>query len=494
MIRRAEAYCLAPQADDYWALALSHGEGQGYRVNWLESLPAGRPAAAPHWRELCRGGRRLLLLLPNDSCQLLHARLPEMKPELTRVAVAGLLQKQRGGGATQWSVDARRRDGTKGADGRWTVTGLAFERQVLPKLLAPLAGSDCRPALALPQALALDALLRRELRAADPAPGAWNLVFLGREERFLVIGDAAGPLLVRALPADLSGGADRSEYLERLTTEIERSHFFAQQGEQGARVQRVLVCGDPELAESLALRLAKTEGLVAEYWQPEQRFRIEGAAASWEFLPALAGAAAALDAPAALFSILPRRREDSALWRLRRYAITGAASLCLGVLPLVGGGSELTRHLQAKVIAEQSEQLAQSRATAEAAARDYLEQLALLARQEQLDHYSPERTPLGPLLRDIAARLPSPVQLVDLDLARDAEGVYRLVIRGESHGRSGEAAQAAFLQFQAALADTPLLEGASEPSLAIEGDEDDAGRESRVRFELRYRLATGVRG
>ncbi|MBM4117535.1 hypothetical protein FJ251_07270 [bacterium] len=494
MIRRAEAYCLAPQADGYWALALSHGEGQSYRVNWLESLPGGRPATAPHWRELCRGGRRLLLLLPNDSCQLLHARLPEMKPELTRIALAGLLQKQRGGSPEQWSIDARRREAAKSADGRWAITGLAFERAALPKLLAPLAGSDCRPALALPQALALDTLLRRELRAADPAPGAWNLVYLGREERFLAIGDAVGPLLVRALPADLSGGADRAEYLERLVTEIERSHFFAQQGEQGARVQRVLVCGDPELAESLALRLARTEGLVAEHWQPEERFRIEGAAASWEFLPALAGAAVALDPAGAVFNILPRRREDGALWRLRRYAITGGASLCLGVLPLVGGGSELTRHLQARVLAEQGQQLAQSRQAAEAAARDYLEQLALLARQEQLDRYAPERTPLGPLLRDIAARLPSPVQLTDLDLVRDPEGAYRLVIRGESRGRTGEAAQAAFLQLQAALAQTPLLEGATEPSLEIEGDEDDRGRASRVRFELRYRLATGVKG
>lgn len=493
MIRRAEGYCLAPQADGFLALSLGRGEGGGFRVNWLETLPAGRPGSAPHWRELTRANRRLLLLLPNDSCQLLHARLPEMKPELQRLALAGLLQKQRGGALDQWSVDVRRREGARSADGRSVVTGLALERITLHKLLQPLAGGDLHPGLALPQALALDALLRRELRAADAGSGAWNLVFLGREERYLVIGDAAGPLLVRALPADLSGGTDRAEYIERLGTEIERSHFFAQQGEQGTRVQRVLVGGDPELAEPLALRLAKTDGLVAEHWQPELAFKVETATASWEFLPALAGAAAALEGT--LYSIMPRRREDGALWRLRRYALTGGATFCLGLLPLVGGSGEVTRRLQARVLEQQTQQLELSRQAAEAAARAYVKQVGLLARQQQLERYTPEETPLGPLLRDIAARLPGPVQLVDLDVTRDETGVYRVILRGESRGRTSEQAQMAFLQFHAALAGTPYLEGGAEPVfLQIDGERDDEGSESRVRFELRYRLPAEVKG
>jgi len=488
VIRRTEAYCLAPHADGFLALSLGRAEPGGYRVNWLEILPAGRPGAAPHWRELTRASRRLLLLLPNDSCQLFHARLPEMKPDLQRLAVAGLLQKQRGGGPEQWSVDVRRREGSKGADGRWLVTGLALERPALHKLLQPLAGGDLHPGLGLPQALALDALLRRELRAADSGGGAWNLVFLGREERFLVIGDAAGPLLVRALPADLSGGTDRVEYLERLATEIERSHFFAQQGDQGTRVQRVLVCGDPEMAEPLALRLTKADALAAEHWQPEQYFKVESAAASWEFLPVLAGAVAAFEG--ALFAIMPRRRQDGTLWRLRRYAFTGSAAFCLGLLPLVGGGSEITRRLQAQVLAQQTLQLEQGRLAAEAAARDYIKQVGLLARQAQLDRYTPAQTPLGPLLRDIAARLPGPVQLVDLDVVREETGIYCVIVRGESRGRTSEQAQAAFLQFHAALTGTPYLEGGAEPVfLQIDGERDDEGSQSRVSFELRYRLA-----
>ncbi len=493
MIRRAEAYCLAAHAEGFLALSLGRGEAGGYRVNWLESLPAGRPGAAPHWRELTRASRRLLLLLPNDSCQLFHARLPEMKPELQRLAVAGMLQKQRGGNPDHWSVAVRRREGSKGADGRLLVTGLALERPALGKLLQPLAGSDLYPGLGLPQALALDALLRRELRDAEPGSGAWNLVFLGREERFLVIGDAQGPHLVRSLPADLSGGTDRDEYLERLGTEIERSHFFAQQGEQGTRVERALVCGDPELSAHLVQRLAKADGLLAQHWQPEQNFKVADAAASWEFLPVLAGAAAALEG--ALFNVMPRRRQDGALWHLRRYAITGGAACCLGILPLVGGGGELTRHLQSQVLEQQTLQLEQSRLAAEAAARNYVKQVGLLARQAQLDRYSPEETPLGPLLRDIAARLPGPVQLVDLDIVRDENGVYRVTLRGESRGRTGEQAQAAFLQFHAALAGTPFLEGGAEPIvLQIDGERDDEGSESRVSFELRYRLPAEVKG
>jgi hypothetical protein len=493
LIRRTEGYCLSPQADGFLALSLGRGEAGGFRVNWLETLPAGRPGAAPHLRELTRASRRLLLLLPNDSCQLLHARLPEMRPELQRLALAGLLQKQRGGVAEQWSVDVRRRGGAKSSDGRSVVTGLALERVALQKLLQPLAGGDLHPGLGLPQALAMDAYLRRELQASDPGSGAWNLVFLGRDERFLVIGDAAGPLLVRALPADLSGGTDRAEYLERLGTEIERSHFFAQQGEQGTRVQRVLVCGDPELADPLAQRLAKTEGLRAEHWQPERSFRVEAAVASWESLPILAGAAVALEG--SLFNIMPRRREDSAFWRLRRYALTGGATFCLGLLPLVGGGGEVTRRVQARVLEQQAQQLELSREAAEAAARAYVKQVGLLARQQQLDRYTPEETPLGPLLRDIAARLPGPVQLVDLDILREETGGYRVVLRGECRGRTGEQAQAAFLQFHAALAGTAFLAGGAEPVLLqIDGERDDEGSQSRVSFELRYRLAAEVKG
>ena len=87
MIGKAEGYCLAPHADGYWALSLGRGDGNSYRVNWLESMAAGRPGATPHGRELARASRRALLLLPNDSCQLIHARLPEMKPQLLRLAV-----------------------------------------------------------------------------------------------------------------------------------------------------------------------------------------------------------------------------------------------------------------------------------------------------------------------------------------------------------------------------------------------------------------------
>ncbi|MCB9516586.1 MAG: hypothetical protein R3C71_11830 [Candidatus Krumholzibacteriia bacterium] len=493
MIGKAEGYCLAPHADGYWALSLGRGDGNSYRVNWLESMAAGRPGATPHGRELARASRRALLLLPNDSCQLIHARLPEMKPQLLRLAVLGLVRKQRGGSEQQWVVDVMRRSSGKAAGTRPAVTGLALERPSLVSLLEPLAPLDLRPGQALPQALALDVLLRRELALSDPETGAWNLVFLGREDQYLVIGDTTGPLLVRTLPSDLSGGADRSEYLERLLTEIERSHFFAQQGDHAARVQRVLVCGDPELAEPLVLRLGQSDGPVAELWQPERRFIVDGAAAAWEFLPVLAGAAAALEG--APFNVMPPRRQDGAGWRVRHYLATGGAALALGLLPLLGGGGELTRRVQAGVIDSQSVQLEHGREAAEETARAYLQQLGLLARQQQIDRYSPQRLPLGGLLRDLAARIPGAVQLVDLDLLEDEAGAYSLVLRGECRGESGEAAQNAFLRFHDALADSPYLDGGEEPeTLQIDGERDERGVRSRVTFTLRYHLSPEARG
>ena len=158
-------------------------------------------------------------------------------------------------------------------------------------------------------------------------------------------------------------------------------------------------------------------------------------------------------------------------------------------------GSEITRRVQVRVLAQQTQQLEQSRLAAEAAARDYIKQVGLLARQTQLERYTPTRTPLGPLLRDIAARLPGRVQLVDMDVVREETGIYRVVLRGESRGRTSEQAQASFLQFHAALAGTPYLDGGTEPVfLQIDGERDDEGSESRVSFELRYRLAGEVSG
>jgi len=89
----------------------------------------------------------------------------------------------------------------------------------------------------------------------DESLEGWNIVFVGKDDHFLCVSTPSGMLITRPLPADLSEGENSEEYLDRLATEVDRSIFFARQTEFNPNIERIVVCGDSELAQNLVERL-----------------------------------------------------------------------------------------------------------------------------------------------------------------------------------------------------------------------------------------------
>lgn len=441
-MKKRTAYCLNLQDEQTLLVKLQTAEETPYRVLGRETVPAGDPLP-PRWqKDMAVRGSRTFLQLSNEDAFLLITSLPPMK------------RKQR----------------------------LAA--------LSAASARGVRPDGMIPGFLALDTLFRR-YRPDGMPDGAWNLVYLGKDMRFLCVGDEGGLLFTRPLPEDLSGGAEREEYLERLGTEIERSNFFAQQAVRSMQVQSVVVCGEPRLADALTAGIAEAGSIVAVRWRPEDLFAGEvGENAAAELMP-LAAAAAACGRPK--YNLLPPSARKGPGKAVRRYALVAAAAFGLAVVPiLLVGGLWTTRPQQAFL--ESAESLEdETRFRAQEAVGAYLLHQALDDRQQKVDRLGHGQPDLARLLEDIAARTPSSITYKSLDLNKDEEDDrYRLVLRGESASRDGLQAQQAFLSFLAALADCQRLEEIKEPThLEIAGVEEDGTPESRVIFTLEYLVREG---
>ena len=330
-----------------------------------------------------------------------------MKPEQQRLAVAGLLQKQRGGAPDQWSIDVRRREGSKGADGRWLVTGLALERAALHKLLQPLAGGSLHAGLGLPQALAMDALLRRELRAVDAAaePGtssssaARSASSPSAMRRARCSCARCRPICRAAptAPSTSSGWAPRSS--ARTSSRSRATTRRACSACWSAAIPRWPSPWHSGWPRPTASSPSTGSPSRPSRWRTRRR--------AGNSCPLLAGAVAALEG--ALFSIMPRRRQDSALWRLRRYALTGRRHLL--PWPAARRGRRRRAHPpRAGARARTAGRPARAEPTGRRGRCARLHQAGGPAGAPGAAGplHSPERTPLGPLLRDMAARLPRP--------------------------------------------------------------------------------------
>jgi len=495
-LKKQASICLVPHGDSLLALRLKPENGDfDYRVEYCELLDP-RSLGARRQRELSRGGKRQLLLLGNADCTLLQARLPLLAERETRQALLGLAHKYKGAGEGGWIVDTHLRGEAPAAENgseRQDVSGLFVEQGAMARIQRLLAPQSIRPQKALPGALALEALLRRELHLGDPVTnGAWNLVHLGSEEIFLVVGDARGPLFFRELPRDLSEGADREEYVRRLSTEVERSNFFARQGEQSVQVKRVFISGDPELAEPLFEEMEAVEGLESSVWRPERRFALAGEPAGWALALPPAGAAI-LDDPLH-FTLMQRRDSDRPAQRLRARAMLAGAAAALVLLPLLIGGAAVVGRAQERALAAQQGRNDQLGRSARAAARDYLLRRSLLERQALVERLSNSPLERGAVLRDLARRMPAGVRLRTLDIERNPHGDYLLKLHGECVAARSDQAQGQFLSLRRALADSPYLEDDGKPQQLKINETRRGELDSEVLFSLEYRLTDGRRG
>ncbi|MBN2170462.1 MAG: PilN domain-containing protein [Candidatus Krumholzibacteriota bacterium] len=490
---RAAAYCLRPREGVLDVLKLSPVAGDlVFRVEWTDAIPLDAEDH-PRLKELARS-REVTLLLPNDKVLLLETRLPAaLKGKELEKAIVGLAHRERGRPAAGWELEWRPRRGQpeRSPDGKREIVALLSENDLLRPLRERLAAWDVAPARVLPDALALDGLLRRELsRLPGVEPGAWSVVYLGEDERFLLLGDEHDVLLYRRLPEDRSGGADPEQYQQRLLTEIDRSHMSVRQVRRDAHVGKVHLAGTDPLLAALKRALSGRGGLEVEAWEAERRFTQGGQAAPAKLLLLLAGASLGFETRTLHLKRPPR--ETVSVRTLRSWTVTAGLALSVIGLPLLAGGALWTRLVQERTLSEQSARIPAAAREARDAALGYLRHRAVLGREAVLDAHGAGAPDLAGMLADLALRTPQGVHLTGLGMERDEHGNHQLQLEGESRGASSATAQNAFLQLQSNLAHSRFLTGGSEPShLEIRQGQGEETGLSIVRFRLEYRLRRG---
>ncbi len=481
------AYSLFVENGQPCLAKLRRGGQRPFRVEWIRSLGGEsginvRPQTGLSWRR-----ESVCQLLPNSEVQMLVTSLPPLNARQIRTALLGNLLREKGGRVSDWVLDFQilpprqlagpRRD-------RRDVSVLFVKRQLVEEHCDGARGLGLAPTALLPGYLAFDLLYRRQ--RADAGEGlAWSLVHLGHDERFLCVGDEGGLLFARPLPEDLSGGQEREEYVDRLATEIERTNYFAQQAERALQVQKIVVSGEPQLADELVERLGGTAELKVERWRPEELFAWKNGTADWQHTIFLAAAAAGLQGVG--YSLLPPGSRQSITASARHYAVLAATTLGAGIVPLLLLGGLWTVQVQHQQLARVTEQRDRARLRADDAAAAYLVNRALGVRQQQVEALAVGRPDLAAVLLDVASRAPAAVRFTNLRLQHQPGGRYQLILEGESSGIDGVEAQEAFLRFLDSLAACDRLETFQEPSyLEILGDEESQRPRSRVIFTLEY--------
>jgi len=474
------------------AVKVSLGENESYRLEWIEPLGADIESPTRRLRELGGPGTSVFQLLPNEEVSLLITALPAMKRKQMVAALQGVLHREKGGQQEEWVVDylplpERVQAGPRKL--RSDLSALFVRRIVLEHQYGLAKGLGIRPKGLLPGYLALDQLYRRH-HPVTSDDEVWNLVYLGQDDKFLCVADEHCLLFTRPLPADLSGGVAQGEYVERLAAEVERSNFFAQQAERSMQVQRIVVCGDPDLAPALVEKLAEMSDFEVQNWRAEELFAIDDDTVVWEHLIPLAAAVAALFAP--VYNLLPQEVQEKKQRVARRYAVAATGAFGAAVVPILLLGGLWTTHIQSLYLSEAREQIEEGERRVEEAATSYLHDRVLRSRQESVDRYSRELPDFAGLLRDIAVRTPATVVYSTLDVREETAGVYRLILQGESIAKDGTRAHETFLEFLVALTDCRRIREIKEPTyLEISGAGEDGPPHSRVLFTLEYEILSG---
>lgn len=494
-MKKRDAYSLRLDADNSLAVKIRTGDKSTYHVEWVIPFAEGGPALPHQLRELARPRRRVVQHLANDHVSLMTASMPNLKSKLMKTALKGVVVKEKGGQRDDWIIDykalpQRRRVDT--ARGQYSVSTVFVKQSYVEDQFARAHAVGCGPNGMLPGYLALEDLFRRHGPESE-TDGAWNVIFLGHKEQFLCVGDENSLLFSRPLPEDLSGGEERDEYINRLATEIDRSNFFAQQAERSMQVRRVIVCGQPDTADALVEALAERLDIEVTRWKPEGLFTAEEDKELWPYTLDLAAAAASYHG--ARYHLLPPGAVQGAGDRARRYATVGAVTFFAWTAPLILVCGLWTTRAQNNFLREAADLTDNLYHRAEAAASAYLLNRVFKTQQEAVDDLGGGQPDLAVLLNDIAERTPEDVIYSRLDLSRDKENRFQLVLHGESIARDGERAQRTFLEFLGAMNSCPHLQEIKEPVfLEINGLDDTKLPRSRVVFTLEYLIREDQKG
>lgn len=467
-------------------------EGRGrWTVAQLERVPEGKSPTGSLGRTMGHEAGSVAWLLDDTEARTSVVSLPSLKGRALQRAAQGIVARAEGGVPETWAVSCQvlgptRRAGTAAEGPKLhDVFILQAARSVVDAKLAEATSWGVQPGLMLPAHLAMDELYRRHGPERDEHE-SWNLVFIGREVSFLCISTRDHLLMTRRLPQDLSGGADPEEYLGRIATEIERSIYFAKQTENSPHVERIIVCGDHEVAPRVVARLGQQDLAPAIFWEIESLFVWGETTPQVDDLLAVAGAVLACEGSP--HSLCTQHRHRAFSTAARRRLVIGAGAFGVTAVPLLLIGGLMASRIQTEYLEKTRGRLLETQARAEQAEEIYRAQRILLARENRIATFTAARPDLESVLHQLAALTPPTVVFKSMHVQEADSGVFVLQLEGESPADRGADAQSAFVDFLAALrgCDFATMEG--EPRrMHIRPDDVNVTGE-RTLFSLDLRL------
>lgn len=463
--------------------------GPGWRVNELDrSTPDGQ-LTKNLLTAAKKSGSPVTWLLPDAEVSLAHLNMPKLRAKALKRAFLGGLARDEGGKPENWCVTWKQL--AKPA-GRGTQTSFPHilhyaARDVVERDLAVARAWGVDVQRMLPGHLALDLFYRTH--GPDHGEHAvWNLVFVGQQQHFLCVATSDAQLMIRNLPANLSGDEDIKEYLSRLATEIERSAFFARQTEHSPEVEKIIVCGDPNFAAPLVDVLGESSSIPAIHWPIEDMFHWGSNEQNADDLVALAGAVLSLQKIP--FNLLPDRGQLHLSRGARRKMLIAATTCATAAVPVLLVGGLVTARIQGTYLERAQARLAEAQTKAGQAEKAYEAQRVLLSREDQIRHFARSRPDFESVLLRLAALTPTEITFKDLQIREQEVGRFRLRLHGESRSATGARAQSAFLEFLAALDGSRFLQRQGDPrvmQIKPGMDKTDADKTTVFQIDLAWR-------
>ncbi len=483
---KKSGFSLCYRNDSFVAMSVSAMAPGQWRIDKVDDKVDGAATSALAL-DFGKNSDRVTMMIPGTSVRTALMSLPRLKKKETNQAVHGWVAREESTPADQWRISWRERksSGEEKSDKK-DIFLIYAPREEVENQLASAETWGAVPTRMLPDFMILDAMFRRHHPEASSLE-AWNIVFVGEDEHFLCVSTKASLLLTRPLPGDLSSGSDAGEYIQRLATEVDRSVFFARQTEFNPDIQKIIVCGNPELAKGLVNRLQEETTVAAEFWDIAELFQWEGENLdSRNLLPAMAAALATQKNP---FNLLPGQSRSLLGPLMRRRLVLAASTAAVAALPILIAGGFFTARVQDHYLDRARVQMQQASIRADEAAQIYKSQRVLVAREGLIRSFTEKDTDYAGVLLHLANLTPEKIIFQDLRLKESSEGELVLNLSGESNATTVAEAQESFLIFQQALNASPQLVAAGEPrKLLISSPAQKKSKVKRVEFSMEYRV------
>ncbi len=459
-----------------------------WRIEHLEQNQAEAGPSTDLARMMIQNGENLTMVAPGSVARNSLISLPKLKNKEMDLAAAGWVAREESTPADQWSVSwSERTRGNKQVNSDTKDIFLLYAaKEDVDRQVACAKAWNGQPSRLVPEFMVLDDMYRHYGLGDDNLEG-WNIVFVGKEDHFLCISTPAGILMTRPLPADLSDGEDAQEYLDRLATEVDRSIFFARQTEFNPNIERIVVCGDADLAQQLVQRLAEETSVPAEFWDVAGLFQWEGGSLESRYLlPVMAAVISRRKSSSNLLPDKPRILFGSTA---RRRLVLAGSTAAVAIVPVLVIGGLLTSTIQNGYLKQARMELTQAEVRADEASEIYKAQRVLLSRENHIADFSENENDYAGVLLHLASLTPEEIIFKDLRFKESGEGNLAVFLTGESKADTVEKAQQAYLKFKRALDESHLLDALGEArKLNITNEILGDVEIKKVEFSMEYRV------